>query len=728
MPTTAMKVGLKHVDLSAVPELVSKVIPGSQAIRALHSDDGTHTRGLRAVDEYGVSTIFLMNGHDGLDDDDHNDEENEDGENDGGRISSAACAILDELLLDHLRSPGHRIGDVRGYAVGVASASALRSRGFFADGCSAKEEDKDGGGGAAPRSPRLCFDEHRGAHSLTCAAVRDGDPACAAVEILERLCPSPPDAVRFEASHERELRSGIARCEVGVMTTPSRNSRQFAMLRDALMPREVEVLRRAARAPTGGLDFDTTTLDSIDHAPVSDARVLSGGALVPRHERRVGTARASSDDDTTAGLAVCEAEDDGGEAHDAEDEALEVLKTIAARLEMHVRELLSEDDAVVTDGFLRRYRVREGAITLPPSAQQIPQNSVMPDPRLEARGGTGTGISAATAAASVAATTTAAATAATFTTAAAAATTVADTPLPQGRRSLPMHFDSLAFATVVIDLDPRAHDGGLAVQSGPHGSTRRVVPFGASGRDAFVHRYHLRHGVLDIGGGDGHGGRASGGAPTRCDAERLSLVLWFARSAEERDSGRAPWLHAAAGLIDDDDAGATDDDAGGGHNMEDDPDGNGEHTNVDDDVAFMMGGILDAGCGGYPRDSANALACFDRAAARGHAPAQAWIGGKFRHEGTPGLAVLCWADAARRGSAVAQSDLAELYLDGLGVSADHGAARLWLTLAAHDGDRVARAALRTLISHDEAKRRERGRVELTNEAEQGATDDIKDAS
>ena len=251
--------------------------------------------------------------------------------------------------------------------------------------------------------------------------------------------------MRFDAARERVLASGVARCEVGEMTTPSGIHRSYAMLRDALTPSEVATLRRGVR--TGGLAFDVATLDSIDGAPVSDARFLIDGTFV-------GASRMT-----------CEVDDA------ACDDALGALQSVTSRLEAHVQELLGEDGAVITDGFLRRYRVGdEAAAALPPP------------PSFQRRGSP-------------------------FLDDADPNDADAPEPPPRARRSLPMHFDSLAFATVVIDLDPRAHDGGLAVQSGPHGSTRRVVPFDASGRDAFVHRYSLWRGSPL--GGTKHEGRYS---------------------------------------------------------------------------------------------------------------------------------------------------------------------------------------------------------------------------
>ena len=201
-PAVMKKGGLRLVDFSVVQELVDQVMPGSRPISALQSGD-KHTRGLRAVDERGGSTIWLMNDRDTLDDDDRDDDDDGDG-------AASACAVLDELLLDHLRSPGHRIHDVRGYAVGGASARAvLQSRGFFADSRSAEDDEEEDVISASP-SPRLRFDEHRGAHSLTCAAACDGDPECAPVELLERLCPSPPDAARASVKNSNSIKRGLS--------------------------------------------------------------------------------------------------------------------------------------------------------------------------------------------------------------------------------------------------------------------------------------------------------------------------------------------------------------------------------------------------------------------------------------------------------------------------------------------------------------------------------------
>jgi len=80
----------------------------------------------------------------------------------------------------------------------------------------------------------------------------------------------------------------------------------------------------------------------------------------------------------------------------------------------------------------------------------------------------------------------------------------------QQRSSLAPHFDTWADATLVIDLAPLEHDGGLYIQTHTHPSTRRLIPFSANGTDAFIHDNSILHGVARLSRG-----------------KRRSLIFWL---------------------------------------------------------------------------------------------------------------------------------------------------------------------------------------------------------
>ncbi len=101
-----------------------------------------------------------------------------------------------------------------------------------------------------------------------------------------------------------------------------------------------------------------------------------------------------------------------------------------------------------------------------------------------------------------------------------------------GRAALGPHFDARpTVATAVVDLDPDAYEGGgYFVQSHPHCSSRRIVPFAADGRDACLHNAELIHGVARVSG---------------C---RTSLVVWYHRrdGADDDDEEGPDVLFAKA--------------------------------------------------------------------------------------------------------------------------------------------------------------------------------------
>lgn len=264
-----------------------------------------------------------------------------------------------------------------------------------------------------------------------------------------------------------------------------------------------------------------------------------------------------------------------------------------------------------------------------------------------------------------------------------------------GRRGLPPHFDSLAFATAALDLTlPLQADGAagarrapcdaggasLFVQAGAAPAARRRVPFGACGRDVFVHGFDVAHGVARA---DEEAAASAGDDDT--PSRRLSLLYWFAPSAAARAAQRASWLSegAAAG---------------------------------DGDLLFCLGGLLECGSGGHAHDEAAAEDLYARAAAgsggagSGNAWAQTRLGSVREAQGRDADAVRWWGEAARQGSPLAQLALADAHEAGAGglEGGTRGAvrARLWLRLAAAAGcEEADEAAVPLTLADNPAGRR-----------------------
>lgn len=105
--------------------------------------------------------------------------------------------------------------------------------------------------------------------------------------------------------------------------------------------------------------------------------------------------------------------------------------------------------------------------------------------------------------------------------------------LADERRTHQLHFDSHAFATVVLGLTPPdEYQGGLYVQPTPHVRSRRFVHLDPG--DVFVHSFDLQHGA-----------RVWQGA-------RHSLVLWIKSSEKAVAEGTTPWYDEAAATGDPD--------------------------------------------------------------------------------------------------------------------------------------------------------------------------------
>ncbi len=128
-----------------------------------------------------------------------------------------------------------------------------------------------------------------------------------------------------------------------------------------------------------------------------------------------------------------------------------------------------------------------------------------------------------------------------------------------------------------------------------------------------------------------------------------------------------------------------------------------------------MGQLYEAGQGGVPKDLAQALKCYRRAAEQGLAGAQYTLG--FMYEAGRGVpanqveAAKWYFKAAQQGDPLAQYDMGQRYELGVGVPADRVEALKWLILAARQGqadslsrrDKLRKDLTRTEIA--EAERR-----------------------
>lgn len=214
------------------------------------------------------------------------------------------------------------------------------------------------------------------------------------------------------------------------------------------------------------------------------------------------------------------------------------------------------------------------------------------------------------------------------------------------RRTHAVHFDSQALVTAVLGLsDPADFDGGLYLQPGPSASSRlfpRIEP-----GDLLVHSFDLQHGV--------HISRG----------ERYSLVLWLKDSPDSVRDGTTPWLEALA-------------------------------ARGDAHATHLLGESYEFGDFGRPRDVRMAVELYERSAAAGHHWSQNSLGYlcQMRAEQEVGeVAQRClrfsakwFHDAAERGFAEAQRNLALTYLEGAAAEPDPARAVAWMRKAAEQLD------------------------------------------
>lgn len=219
-----------------------------------------------------------------------------------------------------------------------------------------------------------------------------------------------------------------------------------------------------------------------------------------------------------------------------------------------------------------------------------------------------------------------------------------------GRTDLAPHYDVSTFATVIVPLnDPDEYEGGLYVQSGAHGDTRREVPFERAG-DAVLHRYDVMHGVH-----------------VRSGRRRVSLVVWYGESAASVRKKTVPWVARDA--------------------------------NISVHAAFLYAVNSQGGLYGFRKDAEVAKAYYARASERGHALSsyqlsfllfKEWCSSSSlsleKREQMQSESIRLLALAAERGLASAQHELGVAYKQGYrGLRCDVGSARYWLGLAAEQG-------------------------------------------
>jgi TPR repeat protein/tRNA A-37 threonylcarbamoyl transferase component Bud32 len=145
------------------------------------------------------------------------------------------------------------------------------------------------------------------------------------------------------------------------------------------------------------------------------------------------------------------------------------------------------------------------------------------------------------------------------------------------------------------------------------------------------------------------------------------------------------------------------------------------------EAEFRLGWLHDHGRG-VPRDVAAARAWYERAAAKGSANAQYHLGVLYKKgrgvPRDPARVRAWWERAAAGGHAPAQAGLAALYLTGDGVPQDAATAREWYAKAALRGDAAAQCALARMWDEGEGGPRdpERAREWFERAAAQGDAD------
>ncbi|CAE7399225.1 esiB [Symbiodinium pilosum] len=219
------------------------------------------------------------------------------------------------------------------------------------------------------------------------------------------------------------------------------------------------------------------------------------------------------------------------------------------------------------------------------------------------------------------------------------------------RRTHQLHFDSHAYATVVLGLsDPSDFEGGLYIQPGTHASTRQFVNLEPG--DLFVHSFDLQHGVRLWKG------------------TRHSVVFWIKTSARSITKGTTPWYSKAA-------------------------------ETGDPDALFNLGEQYLHGTAGMTMNPSRAAALYKQAAESGHHGAQTHLGLLLAETGGSDLRESAkWLKlSAKAGSVLGQKSLAFAYANGRGVEQNLTRASKWMMRAAQQDDLEAAYVLGTMYLH-----------------------------
>lgn len=111
------------------------------------------------------------------------------------------------------------------------------------------------------------------------------------------------------------------------------------------------------------------------------------------------------------------------------------------------------------------------------------------------------------------------------------------------------------------------------------------------------------------------------------------------------------------------------------------------------EAQWALGQLLVTGGPGLPGDVQRATVLCRRAAAKGHAPAQATMGNLMAQAGQSARAVSWWLQAAEQGDPEAAYNLALAYWQGKGVNQDPAQGFRWMLLPASHGIAAAQARL-----------------------------------
>jgi hypothetical protein len=226
-------------------------------------------------------------------------------------------------------------------------------------------------------------------------------------------------------------------------------------------------------------------------------------------------------------------------------------------------------------------------------------------------------------------------------------------------------------ALLALAAQWREHDPALAAEA-----TRRAAEAGLA-------EAQFQHAAALTGGQGGQGGPGGPEVP--------EALEWYRRAAEQGHAGAL----CAIGLA-----------HRNGHGLPRDPDAAARYFQAAADRGHAPGRwnlalMIAAGSEAMPRDLPAAMAACREAADAGFVPAQATMGVLCAAVGRPDEAVHWWRQAAERGDAEAQFNLAQALATGRGAPADAKAAFDWFLRAAESGLVVAQARLGILYATGE---------------------------